>query len=963
MIGGSPASRQVETLGKPRLGFDPALASVDGVASHERQQQGTPEGQQAGLPGEQVLCRPSHVHRHSSAYVFNPPPEAEAGPGTDATAEDASQSTVLSKLKKWGDYASVGAPVRPTRFIPMKTPLSREIISNWTLGDGPKHSLTVPELIEGEAARGRVVGKIIDLVSGQAGGQDAAAGVLPPLEKRACVLVQANHECLYEEDVPNWVEYAHVQLVAKVLPPQDAIEEVARIANEYWGRCPDKYIAIHCAYGFNRTGFVVCSYLIQCCGLSVEEAMDSFADARPPGVKHEKFIKELYARHGDGRRAPPAASRRGTGNGPGGGGSSSRVADGPDCRAAVSPAAEQQQQQQQQGEQGGWQSQRRGASNGEAEPPAAAGGGAEDEPRGRSRGQQDGPLVSSTAALERRDSSRQLPSRTSSRGSIKGGLSMAMEAATAAVAADAAASAVAAAAAASAEGNGVPTAGPGAAAAAKHDAQAGGGLQGVGGGVSHDLHNELSQGGGERSSDLRPSKDLGAEADRLQTEISMRRSTSMGLAKALCEDFGMFEGTPVRPSPLNTTLSREASAAQVAATAQVRALASDAGSLSPLDSPVSPPWITSDCPQRLGHDAAGLRPGQAQAQEGREAAAADGSCPSSPGAVRSEEGAWGVGHAASVPAVLGAGQGRGSCAAAQNGKDRSREGGHAGQPWQAQQQQQQGPQASRFAAGGGRLPPTTGGGSYSGPTGQRLAVHTTQQFCSSLPPLPPNSSHGSFTTPPSFSSSAGGYPATAGTAGRAPTSPTSSAGGFVLQDGCKTLSVHRMSSRVLRTMSVESENASLGFGARQAIMHLRGEQAAGEGSYKEGDQPLALLQLFNADSSRGALSVAEDSIPERSEGLETVEGKPATPPTAQPDSQPSAGLPMPPASREQQQPRQPGAQQEPPGQQQTLQHQRGSQQPQQEGVPPPSPSQTKPPGRFLLRNGRSKKAKSKCRVM
>jgi hypothetical protein len=54
------------------------------------------------------------------------------------------------------------------------------------------------------------------------------------------------------------------------------------------------------AAGFNRTGFVVCSYLIECCGLSVDEAMESFAEARPPGVKHEKFINELYARYGHG---------------------------------------------------------------------------------------------------------------------------------------------------------------------------------------------------------------------------------------------------------------------------------------------------------------------------------------------------------------------------------------------------------------------------------------------------------------------------------------------------------------------------------------------------------------------------------------------------------------------------------------------------------------------------------------
>lgn len=52
-----------------------------------------------------------------------------------------------------------------------------------------------------------------------------------------------------------------------------------------------------CTAGFNRTGFVVCSYLIEHCGLTVEQALDSFSKSRPPGVKHEKFRQELHRRY------------------------------------------------------------------------------------------------------------------------------------------------------------------------------------------------------------------------------------------------------------------------------------------------------------------------------------------------------------------------------------------------------------------------------------------------------------------------------------------------------------------------------------------------------------------------------------------------------------------------------------------------------------------------------------------
>lgn len=41
---------------------------------------------------------------------------------------------------------------------------------------------------------------------------------------------------------------------------------------------------------------MVCSYLVQALGMSVNEALAAFEEARPPGVKHECFVKELHRR-------------------------------------------------------------------------------------------------------------------------------------------------------------------------------------------------------------------------------------------------------------------------------------------------------------------------------------------------------------------------------------------------------------------------------------------------------------------------------------------------------------------------------------------------------------------------------------------------------------------------------------------------------------------------------------------
>ena len=41
---------------------------------------------------------------------------------------------------------------------------------------------------------------------------------------------------------------------------------------------------------------MVCSYLVQALGMTVNEALAAFEQARPPGVKHERFVKELHRR-------------------------------------------------------------------------------------------------------------------------------------------------------------------------------------------------------------------------------------------------------------------------------------------------------------------------------------------------------------------------------------------------------------------------------------------------------------------------------------------------------------------------------------------------------------------------------------------------------------------------------------------------------------------------------------------
>lgn len=65
-------------------------------------------------------------------------------------------------------------------------------------------------------------------------------------------------------------------------------------------------IGVHCTHGFNRTGFLIVSYMVEKLDFSVEAALMSFAQVRPPGIYKDDYIKELFRRYEDEEDAFPA---------------------------------------------------------------------------------------------------------------------------------------------------------------------------------------------------------------------------------------------------------------------------------------------------------------------------------------------------------------------------------------------------------------------------------------------------------------------------------------------------------------------------------------------------------------------------------------------------------------------------------------------------------------------------------
>ena len=68
-------------------------------------------------------------------------------------------------------------------------------------------------------------------------------------------------------------------------------------------------MGVHCTHGFNRTGFLIISYLILEVDWSLSAAVQAFAEARSPGIYKQDYLDELHKRHGDGEDCPLAPER------------------------------------------------------------------------------------------------------------------------------------------------------------------------------------------------------------------------------------------------------------------------------------------------------------------------------------------------------------------------------------------------------------------------------------------------------------------------------------------------------------------------------------------------------------------------------------------------------------------------------------------------------------------------------
>ncbi|XP_061391823.1 RNA/RNP complex-1-interacting phosphatase [Musca vetustissima] len=142
---------------------------------------------------------------------------------------------------RWLDYKAVGDRIEGTRFIAFKVPLKPQLTEAENRFDGKMLLEQVPNL-----------GIIIDLTNTN----------------------RYYNPKVFEDE---GVQHQKLMIPGHVTPPQRLINKFKDYVKEFLQNNPDndKLIGVHCTHGVNRTGFLICNYMVSEMSVEPNDAIES----------------------------------------------------------------------------------------------------------------------------------------------------------------------------------------------------------------------------------------------------------------------------------------------------------------------------------------------------------------------------------------------------------------------------------------------------------------------------------------------------------------------------------------------------------------------------------------------------------------------------------------------------------------------------------------------------------------
>ncbi|XP_064631105.1 RNA/RNP complex-1-interacting phosphatase-like [Lineus longissimus] len=167
---------------------------------------------------------------------------------------------------RWQPYTPVGDQIAGTRFISFKVPLKEEF--NINLSEVER--FTPKDLIAKVSEKSLQLGLVIDFT-------------------------YTDRYYDSKEIMDAGVEYEKIKTVGHNIPDREIVERFTSVVQKFLEDNADneKLIGVHCTHGVNRSGYILCRYMIDHLGLEPDAAIEAFNKARGHDLERENYLCEL----------------------------------------------------------------------------------------------------------------------------------------------------------------------------------------------------------------------------------------------------------------------------------------------------------------------------------------------------------------------------------------------------------------------------------------------------------------------------------------------------------------------------------------------------------------------------------------------------------------------------------------------------------------------------------------------
>ncbi|KAM4538939.1 RNA/RNP complex-1-interacting phosphatase-like isoform 2-T3 [Odontesthes bonariensis] len=188
--------------------------------------------------------------------------------------------------ERWLNYRPIGQRIPGTRFIAFKVPLKPSL--NCQVPESQSFGLW--DLLDSVETQKQELGLIIDLT----------------FTTRYYGLTDVPQSCSY---IKIFIEGHQIPSDALILSFKRAVRRFLKENQDN-----DKLIGVHCTHGLNRTGYLVCRYLIDVDGLHPLAALELFNSCRGHCIERQNYLHDLRRatkRSNDGIDEPEEEAIRG----------------------------------------------------------------------------------------------------------------------------------------------------------------------------------------------------------------------------------------------------------------------------------------------------------------------------------------------------------------------------------------------------------------------------------------------------------------------------------------------------------------------------------------------------------------------------------------------------------------------------------------------------------------------------